>query len=72
MADLRKLVSLFITFVVLSVFAVIAYMVYMVLVDVQKKTKEKMERKNISMGRGGMKVGVKEVSAEQVTDSTQK
>jgi hypothetical protein len=44
---------------------------FIVILDVAAKTREKMEKKNIKVSRDGLKVGLKQVSSEQVTDSTQ-
>ena len=63
---------LLVLFIVVCVLGTIGYIVYMIVDDVQKQTKQKMEKKNIRVSREGMKVGVKQVSSEQVSDSTQK
>jgi flagellar basal body-associated protein FliL len=71
MAELRKFLSLLILLVILLVVAAIGYVVYMIVMDISSQTKMKMEKKNINFSRDGMKVGVKHISAEQVSDSTQ-
>ena len=62
---------LIILFLVLTVLAGVGFVVYSIVQGVSDTTKKKMERKNISMHRSGMTVGVKEVSAEQYEDKTQ-
>ena len=63
---------LVLTFILLVVVAVVGFIAYQIACDVADKTSKKMEQKNVSFSKDGMKVGVKEVSAEQVGDSTQK
>ena len=47
-------------------------MVYTIATDVAEKTSKKMEKKNISFGKDGMKIGVKEVGNENYVDQTQR
>ncbi|KAK5070556.1 hypothetical protein LTR64_000227 [Lithohypha guttulata] len=51
---------------------VVGFLAYQIAVDVADKTSKKMEKKNVSLSKDGLKVGVKEVSAEQIGDSTQR
>lgn len=69
---LVKIFPLLLTVIVLGVVAVVGFVGYQIAVDVADKTSKKMEKKNMSFTKDGLKVGVKEVSAEQVGDSTQK
>lgn len=71
MAALKNFLSLIILFIVICVLAGIAFVVYTIVNDVTDKTKRKMEKKNISFGKDGMKVSVKERTAEQESDSAQ-
>lgn len=71
-STLGSLVPLIITFILLAVVGAVGYVVYSIAVDVADKTGQKMQKKNMSFSKDGMKVGVKEVSAEQVGDSAQK
>lgn len=71
-STLGALVPLVITVVLLLVVAVVGYIAYQIAMDVADKTNKKMEKKNMSLHKDGLKVGVKEVSAEQVGDSTQR
>lgn len=69
---LGSILPLVITFILLAVVAVVGFVAYQIACDVADKTSKKMEKKNVSFSKDGLKVGVKEVSAEQVGDSTQK
>ncbi|KAK5942409.1 hypothetical protein PMZ80_004973 [Knufia obscura] len=68
---LGSILPLVITFILLAVVAVVGFVAYQIACDVADKTSKKMEKKNVSFSKDGLKVGVKEVSAEQVGDSTQ-
>lgn len=72
MTSFSKVVPLVIFFVVLTVTAFIGYVVYTIATDVAEKTSKKMEKKNISFGKEGMKIGVKEVRNENYVDKTQR
>ena len=72
MTFLSKVVPLLVLFVVLIVTAFIGYVVYTIATDVAQKTSKKMEKKNISFGKEGMKIGVKEVRNENYVDQTQR
>lgn len=72
MTLLSKVVPLVIFFVVLTVAAFISYVVYTIATDVAEKTSKKMEKKNISFGKDGMKIGIKEVRNENYVDRTQR
>jgi len=63
---------LIITFILLVIVAVVGFVAYQIACDVAENTSKKMEKKNVSFSKDGLKVGVKEVSAEEVGDSTQK
>lgn len=69
---LGSLVPLIITVILLAVAGVVGYVAYSIAMDVADKTGKKMEKKHMSVSKDGIKVGVKEVSAEQVGDSTQR
>lgn len=71
MTVLSKAVPLVIFFVVLTVAAFIGYVIYTIATDVADKTSKKMEKKNISFGRDGMKIGIKELRNENYVDQTQ-
>lgn len=72
MTFFSKVVPLLIFFVVLITAAFISYVVYTIATDVAQKTSKKMEKKNISFGKEGMKIGVKEVRNENYVDQTQR
>lgn len=71
-STIGTVLPLIITFILLVVVAVVGFIAYQIACDVADKTSKKMEKKNVSFSKDGLKVGVKEVSAEQVGDSTQK
>lgn len=72
MALLSKLVPLIILFLVLAFASFVGYVIYTVATDVADKTSKKMEQKNVSFGKEGMKIGVKELKTENYVDQTQK
>jgi len=67
-----NLLPLLILFIIICIVLVIAYVAYSVAQEVAAKTKKQMQKKNITLKRDGMKVGVKEVSNEKYEDKTQK
>lgn len=67
-----SIVGLIITFIVLIIVAVVGFVAYQIACDVADKTSKKMEKKNIAFSKDGLKVGVKDKSAEEVGDSTQR
>lgn len=71
-STLSALVPLIITVILLAVAGAVGYVAYCIAMDVADKTNKKMENKHMSLSKDGMKVGVKEVTAEQVGDSTQR
>ena len=56
----------------LTVAAFVGYVVYTIATDVAEKASKKMEKKNISFGKDGMKIGVKEIGNENYVDQTQR
>ena len=72
MTLLSKVVPLAIFFLVVTAAALIGYVVYTIATDVANKTSKKMEKKNISFGKDGMKIGVKEIRNENYVDQTQR
>ena len=71
MAGAGNLVPLLVLLVFVGVAAFIGYIAYSIATDVSDKTAKRMEKKNISFSKDGMKVGVKEISTEDISDSTQ-
>ena len=67
-----NLVPLIILFLVLAILGAVGFVAYSIANDVSSQTRKKMEKRNISFTKDGMKVGVKEVTREQQEDSTQK
>ncbi len=72
MPILSKLVPLVIFFIVLAFVAFVGYAIYTIAMDVVDKSSKKMEEKNVSFGKEGMKIGVKEVKTENYVDQTQR
>ncbi|KAI4094816.1 MAG: hypothetical protein LQ344_002062 [Seirophora lacunosa] len=66
-----SLLPLLITALLLLIGAAVAYAVYAVAASVAEQTGRKMERRNVVVTRGGMKVGIKEVGSEREADRTQ-
>ena len=66
------LLPLLILLIVLLVLGAIGFIVYSVVQDIANKTEQKMEKKNIRLSKGGMKVGVKDVTTEKYEEGTQK
>ncbi|KAL2423257.1 hypothetical protein ABEF95_001763 [Exophiala dermatitidis] len=67
----HQIVSLIIVFVVVGVLAAIGFVAYSIAHDVGHHTRQKLEKKNVSFSRQGMKVGVKERTLEQQEDAAQ-
>lgn len=72
MAKLGSIIPLIILVIFIGVIAAIGFVIYSIAHDVGHHTRQKLERKNVSFSRDGMKVGVKEVSIEQQEDKTQR
>jgi beta-lactam-binding protein with PASTA domain len=67
-----NLVSLIVLFVVVGVLCGVGFVVYSIATDVGHHTRKKMEKRNISFTKDGMRVGVKEKSREQQEDAAQR
>ncbi|KAI9044465.1 uncharacterized protein KD926_001066 [Aspergillus affinis] len=66
-----RIIPLIILLVVVSVLAVIGYIAWSIAQEVTRTTRSKMEKKNVSWTRDGMKVGVKELRDEEYKDRSQ-
>jgi beta-lactam-binding protein with PASTA domain len=71
MGKASNLVPLLVLFILVVLAAVIGFIAYSVANDVSDKAAKRMEKKNIKFSKEGMRVGVKEISTEDVADSTQ-
>lgn len=71
MAKSSNLMPLLILFVLVAIAAFIGFIAYSVVTDVSDKAAKRMEKKNIKFSKDGMKLGVKEISTEDISDSTQ-
>lgn len=67
-----NLISFILLMLVVGVLCVVGFVVYSIATDVGHNTKKRMEKKNISLSKEGMKVGVKGRTQEQQGDSAQK
>ncbi|EXJ85704.1 hypothetical protein A1O1_06072 [Capronia coronata CBS 617.96] len=71
MAKSGSIVSFIILLIVVALVAAIAFVAYSIAHDVGHKTRAKLENKNVSFSRSGMKVGVKQRTTEQQEDAAQ-
>ncbi|KIV82332.1 hypothetical protein PV11_04451 [Exophiala sideris] len=71
MSKAGHIISFIIFVVVIAFLAIVGYIAYSIAHDVGHTTRQKLEKKNVSFSREGMKVGVHERSAEHEEDATQ-
>lgn len=71
MAQASNLVPLVILLFVLALMGAVGFIAWSVASDVSDKAAQRMGEKNIKFSKDGMKVGMKEISTEDVSDSTQ-
>ncbi|MCJ1450735.1 hypothetical protein MMC28_001069 [Mycoblastus sanguinarius] len=69
---LSKLLPLLVLLIVLAFAAFVGYAIYTIATDIADKTSKKMEKKNVSFGKEGMKIGVREIKTENYVDQTQR
>lgn len=72
MSAMTAVIPLLITLTLLGCVAVVGFVAYSIAMDVADKTSKTMEKKHVSLSKDGVRVGVKEKSAEEVGDSTQR
>ena len=72
MSGLSKLVPLILLFLGVILAALVGFVVYSIVTDIADKTSKKMEKRNVTFGKEGMKIGVKEVKTENYVDKTQR
>jgi len=72
MTLISKLLPLILLVVLGLIVTFVAYVIYSIYTEVANKTQQKMEEKNVSFSKGGMKVGVKGVENENYVDRTQR
>ena len=72
MSGFSKIIPLLVLFIVLAFAAFVGYVIYTIATDIADKTSKKMEKKNVSFGKEGMKIGVKEIKTENYVDQTQR
>jgi len=71
MGALGNLIPLVMLFAFVGAFAYFGYQMYEFANELSERGKKKMEKKNISFTKDGMKVGVKDVKGEDYEDKTQ-
>lgn len=71
MSKLSALVPLILTVLLLIVAAVVGFVAYTIVTSVRDETNKKMQKRNITVSRDGMKVGVKDLNTESYVDRTQ-
>jgi len=69
---LSKLLPLLLLILLAAIATFVAYAIYSICTDVANTTHKKMEEKNVSFSKDGMKVGVKGVGNENYVDRTQR
>ncbi len=67
-----QLLPLILLILALGIAAFIGYAAYTIATDIADKTSQKMEKKNVSFGKDGVRIGVKEVKTESYVDQTQR
>ncbi|EEH08934.1 predicted protein [Histoplasma capsulatum G186AR] len=67
----NRLIPLLILFVVVAILAVVGFVAWNIMMAVTAQTKKEMEKKNVSMSRDGMTVGVRELNDEEYKDISQ-
>ena len=67
-----NLIPLMIFVVLLAVLAVVGFVAWTIVNEVSDKTRQKLQRKNMSFSKEGMKVGVKGKSQEEQEDQAQR
>ncbi|KAF4551348.1 Hypothetical protein D9617_13g098460 [Elsinoe fawcettii] len=71
MGAIKNLLPLVILFVVIGVGSYFGYQIYTWSNEMADRGRRKMEKKNVVFTKDGMKVGVKELSAEEAADRQQ-
>ncbi|KAF2213576.1 hypothetical protein CERZMDRAFT_39127 [Cercospora zeae-maydis SCOH1-5] len=72
MAKATSLIPLIILFLVVGALAFIGYQIFLWSGELSERGKKKMEKKHMTFKDGGLQVGVKDRSAENATDKTQR
>ncbi|KAJ8105372.1 hypothetical protein OPT61_g10220 [Boeremia exigua] len=67
-----NLVPLLVLFLVVGGIGWVGYQIFLYSNELAERGVRKMEKKNVVFTKDGARVGVKEVSAEQLTDKTQR
>ncbi len=72
MSQAGHIISFIILVIVIGLVAVVGLVAYQIAHDVGHNTKQKLEKKNVSFSRDGMKVGVKERTLQHEEDAAQR
>jgi len=67
----HALIPLIILFVVVAVIGGVGYVIYSIVNDIANKTEKRMKKHNVTFGKDGMKIGVKEIKDEDYKAKTQ-
>lgn len=67
-----KVAPIVILFVFVGIFAFVGLQIYAVVNNIADTTNKKLEKKNVTFTKDGMKVGIKEVKTERYVDQTQR
>lgn len=68
----NPVISLFFLIVGIGILGVVGFVAYGIAQGVSNTTRQKMEKKNLTFSKEGMKVGVKEVSQESEQDQSRR
>lgn len=69
---LSKFLPLVLLFLFVGVLAFVGFQIYAVVNNIADTTNKKLETKNVTFTKDGMKVGIKEVKTEKYVDQTQR
>jgi hypothetical protein len=72
MSNASNLIPVILLFLVTGVIAFVGYQIYLYTLTLKSTTKEHMAKHNVSVTHEGLKVGVKDISAEAYGDKLQK
>ena len=72
MERLNRFIPLFLLFVFIAILAFIGFLVYSIVMNITTQTRAKMEKKHVKVYRGGLTVGVIEVTDEEYKDKNQR
>ncbi|CAD6503083.1 BgTH12-02753 [Blumeria graminis f. sp. triticale] len=68
---LRKILPLIALFILVSALSFICYQIYRTILKISSATSEKMQKRNMSISKGGAKLSIREIKNEGYVDTTQ-